>query len=266
MARVLIANKWYNEVAPTGVYESYYEAMVKTQAQRMWPRFHPVHFKANVHAGLGTGVKADLALVERSYIEWWVVEVELAHHSFEGHVLPQTRQLAMARYGDEEAAKLCQSCKDLDLVKTKRMIKDFQPRVLVVVNRPCPEWVPRLAEFDGKLVVFEMFTAGGDDFLFRVNGDHPVGESDRISICSFDPLMTRWLLIDTPISFAGLPDKEFSIEYDGFATTWTRVERDGRLWLHTQGPNPLPDKWDYQLVRRGDGRLAFEAIPKGTRP
>jgi hypothetical protein len=52
MARFLIGNKWYNEVAPSGIYESYYEAMVKKQARKMWPRFHPIHFKANVYAAL----------------------------------------------------------------------------------------------------------------------------------------------------------------------------------------------------------------------
>jgi len=266
MARVLINNKWYKEISPAGIYESYYEAMVKKQARRMWPRFHPVHFKANVHAGLSPGVKADLALVERSYYEWWVVEVELDHHSLEGHVLPQTRKLAAAKYGDDEAIKLCDECKDLDLAKTKKMVKECQPHVLVVVNKPKPDWAKRLAEFDAKLVVFEMFEAGPEEFVFRVNGDHPIGVCDVITTCRFDPLMTRWLSIETPISFDGMPQKEFSIEFNGCTTTWRKSEQDGQLWLHTQGPNPLPDKWDYQLIRLGDGRLSFEAIPKGAKP
>lgn len=266
MARVLIGNKWYNEVAPAGIYESYYEAMVKKQARKMWPRFHPVHFKANVYAGLDQGVKADLALVEKSYMEWWVVEVELDHRQLASHVFPQVQKLATAAYGDDEAAKLCVECRDLDLTKTKKMIKDCPPKVLVVVNRPKPEWAKKLTTIGAKLVVFEMFESGPDDFLFRVNGEHPVGLLDVVSTCRFDSLMTRWLLVENSIAFSGLSQSEFPIEYDGCTTTWKRSEQDNQLWLHTQGPNPLPDKWDYQLIRLGDGRLAFEAIAKGAKP
>ena len=266
MAKVLIGNKWYNEVAPTGIYETYYEAMVKTQAKKMWPRFHPVPFKANVYAGLPPGVKADLALVEKSYVEWWVVEVEMDYHPFESHVLPQTRKLANAKYGDDEAAKLCDSCSDLDPAKTKKMVKEFQPKVLVVVNKSKPEWAKRLAEFDAKVVVFEMFTAGNDDFVYRVNGEHPVGKCELISTCRPNRLMNRWLVVESPISLAAIRDKEFSIEFNGGTTTWKRFEQDNELYLFTEGPYPLPDNKDFQLVRRGDGQLAFEAIPKGANP
>jgi hypothetical protein len=266
MAKVLIGSKWYNEVAPTGIYESYYEMMVKTQAKKMWPRFHPVPFKANVYAGLGSGVKTDLALVEKSYVEWWVVEVEMDHHPFESHVLKQTRKLANAKYGDEEAAKLCEGCSELDTTKTKQMIKDCQPKVLVVVNKPKPEWAKKLAEFDAKVVVFEMFTDGDGDFVYRINGDHPIGKCDLISTCRPSPLMTRWLVVESPISLAAVRETEFSIEFNGGTTTWKRFQQESHLYLFTEGPYPLPDNKDFQLVRRGDGQLAFEAIPKGANP
>jgi hypothetical protein len=34
MAKILLENKWYEEIAPTGQYESVYEAMIKAQAER----------------------------------------------------------------------------------------------------------------------------------------------------------------------------------------------------------------------------------------
>jgi hypothetical protein len=264
MARVLINNKWYFEVAPAGIYESHYEMFVKTQAKRMWPRFHPVHFKASVYAGSDPGVKADFALVERSYSEWWVVEVELEAHSFEGHVFPQARKLAHAAYGDPEAEKMCEECNDLDLTKTKALLKDHQPNVLVVVNRPKPAWVKKLATINAYVAVFEMFIAGESDYVFRINGVHPVGKSDKISAFRFDPLMRRWMIADTPISFAGITDHQFSIEHDGFTSTWKRFEQEDKLWLDPIGKNPLDDTYDYLLVRRGDGRFSFEKIAKGA--
>jgi hypothetical protein len=245
MAKLLIGGKWYTEVAPTGIYESYYEMMVKTQAKKIWPRFHPVPFKANIYAGLGPGVKADLALVERSYAEWWVVEVEMEHHSLEIHVVPQVRKLVNGQYGDDEATKLCEGCAELDPAKTKKMVKDCQPKVVVVVNAPKPDWAERLAEFDAKVVVFEMFTAGDDDFVYRVNGDHPVGKSEILSTCRASPLMNRWLVVESPIVLAAIREKTFSIEFDGKTTTWKRFEQDNALYLFTEGPYPLPDNKDF---------------------
>jgi hypothetical protein len=225
-----------------------------------------VPFKASVYAGLPPGVKADLALVEKSYAEWWVVEVEMDHHSLESHVLPQTRKLAIAKYGDDEAAKLCEGCAELDSAKTRKLVKECQPKVLVVVNKPKPDWAKKLAEFEAKLVVFEMFNAGDDDFIYRVNGDHPVGKCDLISACRPSPLMNRWLMVQSPISFAAIKEKQFSIEFDGGTTTWKRFDQDNQVYLFTEGPYPLPDNKDFQLIRRGDGQLAFEAIPKGANP
>jgi hypothetical protein len=39
--------------------------------------------------------KPDLALIDRDYRAWWVVEVELAHHSLHHHVLPETTSRAV---------------------------------------------------------------------------------------------------------------------------------------------------------------------------
>jgi hypothetical protein len=261
MAKVLFENKWYEEVAPSGVYESVYEAMIKAHAEQLWPRFHPVHFKASVYAGVA-GVRADLVLIERNYSEWWVVEVEMSHHSLSSHVLPQTRKLASASYLNE-AEKLCEGCSKLELSKVKKLLKENQPGVLVIVNKPCPEWVKPLEKFGAMVAVFEVFKSDDDEHLFRVNGEHPVGSAEVISLCRFDALMNRWLLVENPISLRVRNQTAFPIEFDGHTTIWAKYVATGKVWLHTpNGPNPLPDKFDYELVRRGDGQLAFNKIRK----
>ena len=265
MAKVLFENKWYEEISPTGVYETVYEGMVKAHAVDLWPRFHAVHFKANVYAGVD-GVKSDFALVERNYTEWWVVEVEMAHHSFRGHILPQTRKLAQADYREEVAEKLCEACKKLDPAKVKAMVKEHQPRVLVVVNKPRPEWINSLAKHRAILAVFEMFQSDDDKMLYRINGEHPVGPAEVISVCKFDELMNRWLLVESPAGLKVSPQSKIMIEFNSHTTEWARYAASGKVWLHTpSGPNPLPENFDYELTRRGDGQLLFRAIPKNNR-
>jgi len=258
MAKILFDNVCYEETAPTDTYESVYEAMIKVHAPQLWPRFYPINFKATVYAS-GEGVKADLVLIERDYTEWWVVEVEMAQHPFESHVLPQVKKLTNAAYGVDEAQKITDSCDKLELARVRQLLNEVSPRVMVVVNKPKPDWGKRLAEFNSILGVFEIFQSDQGKHLFRVNGDHPIGLAQIISACKFDELMSRWLLVEDPISFRINHNEDVSIEFEGQTTVWRRFDSTGKVWLFTpNGPNPLPDRHHYQLVRRGDGRLAFE--------
>ena len=264
MAKVLFENNWYDELSPTGVYETVYEGMVKAHAHNLWPRFHGVHFKSNVYAGV-EGATPDFALVEHNYSEWWIVEVELAHHSFESVVLPQVRKLAEATYGDEEAEKLHRACAKLDLAKVKSMLKEHQPRVLVVVNKPKLEWIKPLANFDAVLAVFEVFQSDDGKRLFRVNGEHPIGPAEIISICRPDDLMRRWLRVETPAGLRVPHGHKLFIVFKDHITEWDRVADSGKVWLYPpNGPNPLSEKFDYELVRRGDGQLMFREIQNSS--
>ena len=261
MAKVFFNNRWFEELSPNSVYEAAYETMVKAHAQHLWPRFHAVKFKSTVSVGR-TSAKADFALVERSYAEWWVVEVELDHHSLKDHVIPQAKTLANAVYGDEEARKLCAGCRDLDVGKMRTLLKDNQPGVLVVVNKPKPDWIKPLSKCNAKLAVFEVFRCGSTEHLFRVNGDHPIGRAESISICRLSPLMSRSLVIETPVGLSVQPEGKIKIRYHDHLTEWERLDVAGKVWLLSIGPNPLSDSFDYELLRVGDGQFMFLEIPK----
>ena len=67
--------------------------------------------------------KPDLRLVDRELGLWWVVEVELAHHSLKGHVLPQVEILTSGHYGASEAELLTQSIPELDSEAASDLVK-----------------------------------------------------------------------------------------------------------------------------------------------
>ena len=264
MAKVLLDNRWYEELSPSGVYESAYETMVKTHAHYLWPRFYPVKFKTTVSAGADSA-KADFALVERGYTEWWVVEVEMERHLLNEHVLPQVRTLANAAYGDDEAQKLCDGCPDLELDRVKTMLKASQPRVVVVVNKPKPDWVKPLSKYGAKLAVFEVFCSANSEYLFRVNGEHPIGPSEVITDCLYNSFMSRCLQIESPERLAVQPQGKISIVYEDHVTEWQRLDTGGRAWLIAPGPYPLPEGFNFELVRRGDDQFMFRKDPKSKK-
>jgi hypothetical protein len=264
MAKALFQNRWFEEIAPGSVYESEFEGIVKAHAAHLWPRFVAVRFKPTVYADKDSA-KPDFALIERGYREWWVVEVEMSHHSLEGHIIPQIRTLSEAAYGKREAEKLNEACPELDVAKLAEMMKGCQPRVLVVVNKPRTEWVKPLSNYDAKLAVFEIFRSDRNEYLFRVNGEHPIGPSEIITRCSFDGLMTRWLVVDSPVGLGVAPQGKIQIVYRDHMTEWSRIEISDKVWLSPTGPNPLSDTVDYEIVRRGDGQFLFQEVPKKTK-
>lgn len=133
MAKILFQDRWFDELASAGGYEASFEAVLLGHASELWPQFTAVPFKTTVYSEEGAA-KADFALIEKEYREWWIGKVEMAHHSLDSHVLPQVRILANASYGPHEAAKLAESSPRLELDRLLEMIKGRQPKVFVVVN------------------------------------------------------------------------------------------------------------------------------------
>ena len=118
--------------------EAGYERIVLSQASGIFPGFVVVPFKPTVYYE-GTPKQADLALIAPDYSIWFVAEIELAHHSFRGHVLPQVEVLARGRYTSEHADWLAERNPDLDRSALRAMMLGQQPRVVVVVNAPLSE-------------------------------------------------------------------------------------------------------------------------------
>ena len=88
MARLLIDDEWYEAIDGRSWYEQDFESVVGAHATALFPGCHVVPFKIAVESGYGRKIP-DLALVDTDYREWSVVEIEMAHHSLHGHVIPQ---------------------------------------------------------------------------------------------------------------------------------------------------------------------------------
>jgi hypothetical protein len=126
--RLLYHGEWFEPLSPGAVYESDYQAMIVSQAAVLFPDFWTARFDCLVESEHGSA-KADLALVDRHYRFWWVVEVEMSSHSLSGHVSPQVLRLSHAEYGNVQASYLAVKEPDLDPNRLREMMKGSQPRV-----------------------------------------------------------------------------------------------------------------------------------------
>ena len=235
-----------------------FENLIVAQAENLFPDYQTVPFKATVESEDGRR-KPDLALIDRSYRYWWVVEVEMAHHSLRHHVIPQVEVFSRGKYGQGHCDYLYDKCNTLDYPALTDMIKGAQPRVLVVVNESVPSWREPIHRLDGLVTVVELFRSSRNQHILRINGDYPAGTDVSIlSTCRLDDMIPRLLRIDSPAALGMTSGESVEIRLDGRLTIWSRLDSAKEVWLAPSGRNPLVAKCDYVIVRDLEGNLSFD--------
>jgi hypothetical protein len=257
VARLLLGKESFTSVSSTAFFESEYEAIILSRAAEIFPEYWAAPFKFTVESEKGKA-KADLALIQREYKNWWVVEVELAHHPLGGHVLPQVDKLANAKYGADVAEYLKAQLSGLDLEAVRRMLKGRQPQVVVVVNRGVPTWNDALSGLGALLMIVEVFRSDRNVHVLRINGDYPEAPVDVLSRLRPDPAMPRLFIVDSPGAIDTPADQRLELEFDGAITEWTRVDTASRVWLSPVVSNPLAVERQYVIVRSEDNRLVIQ--------
>jgi hypothetical protein len=255
MARMLIGDEWFDELASTSIYETEFEAILFQQAASVFPEYHPVPFKCLVMSDDGDA-KADFALIHKDYRSWWVVEAEMAHHSLSGHVVPQVRRLSRAGYADTEAQYLCSKAPHLDSARIVEMTKGRQPRILVVVNAPVPTWRDALRPFNAALAVFQIFRSQLNRHMYRLNGDFPSENYEVISTCRCWDIH-RFIKIDSPVQLDVKRGEAVVLHHETGALEWERVDIADAVLLHALRGHPLKKGIVYDIVKQHDGTLAI---------
>ncbi len=262
MAKLIVRDVSYQTVSSTAFFETEYEDLIVNRAPLLFPEFLVVPFKLAVHSEHGTA-RADLALIDHSYRRWWVVEVEMSHHSLNAHVLPQVEKLANAAYGADVAAYFAARSPMLNQAALQEMLKGAQPQVLVVVNNWMPDWLPGLMMFGAQLAVVEVFRSEKNEHVFRLNGNYPTGLGNLLSELRTEPTMPRLIALESPAGIGFDADGRLALEFHGETTEWTRVAVANKVWITPLRENPLdPDK-RYVVVRKDDGSLAIRSARKG---
>ena len=95
--RLLVNEEWFEPIH-SGMYETEFENLIQARSNSLFPEYHVLPFKIPVESEEGRKIP-DLVLIERKYRYWWIAEVEMAHHSLYGHVIPQIEVFASVQVG-----------------------------------------------------------------------------------------------------------------------------------------------------------------------
>ena len=258
MPRLFIEGQRYEAISSTSLQEREYQALILQHADVLFPGLLAVPFDKTVyHEGIGHG--ADLAVIDPSYSRWWVVEVELSHHSLERHVLPQVETLAQAPYGDAEAEWLAERNRELDELGLKRMMLGAQPRVLVVVNAFRPEWMIYLRPY-AEMMVVELFRSERDRYIIRQDGVNLVVPQGEVTRCHVHPAMPRMLVVESPAPLLARVEDSVEIEYGGVLTEWNVIRQADLVWLSPRRGSVFPQASHLSLVELPGDRLGLVPI------
>lgn len=254
MAKILIQNEWYNELSPKAIYETEFENIVTSQGDKIFPDYFVVPFKTKVYTDDDI-VIPDLALIDKNYRDWWVVEIEMNYHSFDDHILPQVIKLTKGYYGKEQSDFLCSHCHYLNKNKIYNMMKGKPPQVLVIVNKPMPDWAKILTKVDTTLCVVEVFRSELNKYIFRLNGEYPSISDAFLTVCYPDPIIPRFMVVESPASLPVLHGGTIKILFNNCITEWERIDGQNRVWLSPVSLNPLPRRKTFVISRQTDGTL-----------
>ena len=196
---------------------------------------------------------ADLALIHKTFSHWFVVEVELAGHSLEHHVLPQVRCF---RYGDPESS--CQASLErafgISREQATALLRYVPRYVTVVANLTDPAWAPVLRGLDVHLLTVSVYRDRNGRSAHEIEGQL-VARTDSLGFA-------RYSAIDNCMrihSGCGLPIGEVQI-IDQFGTPalWTIREVSGVFWISkNRGPTLLAHESYIQILRAFDGRFSL---------
>lgn len=244
----------YQAVDSSEFLEVAFEAEVVKALCCIFEDYHCGVFKGSFMLD-GDRRSADLALIHRSLSHWFVIEVELASHSFEGHVLPQLRCF---RFGEAERAcitSLCTAFPDLKRGDAESILKHVPRYVAVVVDRMVPEWLPALKGLDVQFLIVQVFRGSNGKTAHHVDG--------RFEVVKKSLGFGKYTAINKSLVMArtcGLPLGEIKVQ-DPFGSDalWTVRESGAALWVTKNCGDPaLPHDEYIQVLRTIDGKITLK--------
>jgi hypothetical protein len=237
-------------------------------------RFSEIEFEAEVHKALnclmpnywcrvfsgsfkheGERRMSDLVMIHRDLSHWFVVEVEIAGHSLERHVLPQVRCLRFGDPTDTCITSLMNAFPEFPEKKAQEILNHVPRSVMVIANIHDPVWFHALRGLDAEYLVVSVYEGTKGRRAYEIEGRVSV----RKESMGFAQFSSTYNSIKTAKS-CQIPLGTIQIE-DQFGNIgdWTVTEAPEALWLtKNHGPALLRHNELVQLVRNIDGRISLK--------
>jgi len=247
------ADNLFTLVDPTRFSEIEFEAEVHKALNCLMPNYWCRVFAGSfVHEGVRK--MSDLVMVHRDLSHWIVIEVEIAGHSLDGHVLPQVRCLRFGEPADTCIASLMNAFPEFSEHQAKSFLANVPRSAMVIANVRDPIWLHALRGLDTELLTVSIYEGSDGRRAYELEGKVSV----RQESLGFAQFSAVYKSIKVPKK-CKLPTGLIQIE-DQFGNVgdWTVTEDEDTFWLTKNlGPALLPHNGYVQLIRNLDGRISL---------
>lgn len=195
----------------------------------------------------------DLALIARDLSHWFIIEVELTSHSFDGHVLPQVKAF---RYGapQPDCKTWLKGIMNVDAKQLDTFLTLVPRAVAVIANRRDPSWQPILRSHDIQYLTVSAFRSANKIEAIEIDGS--------LEVVSKSLGFGQYSAVDRSLKFpkgTRLPSGEIQLnEPSGSVATWSVTDGTDALWVTKKVGSPsLANDNFVQLIQTVDGRLSL---------
>lgn len=232
---------------PTQVAEDDFEKVAIETLKELYPDCHVFSYKPTImHDGVGW--KPDVAVVAKDYSYWFVIEVEIASHSLQKHVLPQVRAIRLGEYSESACAWLARA---LNIAKdVAETIIRYVPRyTAVVTNHEDGGWAAVLAAENTELITIASYEgSGADRTALFVDGSLAPAQMSL----GFGKVVVTMQVVTLPAG-AFWRSQTYRIMDPWGSANWTCHVEGNTAWLtKNQGIIQLPDAcWVHLIQQNG---------------
>lgn len=236
--------------------ESLLENSVLQHVSEIFPDHFVIPFKKDIESTLATNItkkRPDLAIIDRDFKSWGVVEVEIAGHSLT-HVLDQVNVFVTAKYNPLETARYIKTQLELHCrkrvseKKLEALLIAEQPKVLVIVDEVKEEWRSEIERAGADLCSFEIYKNTKGKHLFRTCGKYPIVPIREAHVRRI-PARANVMEIASHFEFKKVSKGNVMISYGEIMTAWSVISDSGKQYLQFEGvANPLIGSDNYVIL------------------
>lgn len=246
---------YYNE-------ESHFSAIVRTELAKILPGFSILDFSPLIIGEEGARRRPDLALVDRNYGMWAVVEIELEKHSLEHHVVPQIRTFATGRYDMSHATLLYHKDTTLNFESLCNLMRYFPPVISIVVNSRSvlkDGWDSLESDYSARLTFLESFRAEDGDVVFSISGYLPTAQPNRIIKLKKHRMMNA-LVCTQPMDIPATIVDEIRMYTDERPHTWPILRTSDTVVFIAPGGFTVRADRNYEVLKIGEGTYQLHEL------
>lgn len=259
--KISIRGEVYSRIGGKLLFENQFLQTIVQNQNALFPGYTCIQYSALIETPLGA-VRPDLALLDlEGYRDWWIVEVELAHHSLYWHVADQIEKLGHAKLSESNIDELIYACKGrADQDRLQQLLRETEPLVLCIVDFVAQDWKDAVGRDLVRWMEAAPYRSERGDLILRSEDQVPVRTGQIVAQLTPIKGLPGVFMIR---GGHDLPNLDIlQIEYRGTTLLWV-IDAQRRIVSPT-GDVVMPTNRDYQVIRTG--RLyRMEPISTGGR-